>query len=106
MSPVIEKLLLQITYICLHITAQGKWHAHVHLSAHVRQMDVYIQPATQIYEDGHDFVYAFNESVYYQARNPQEPWTAEREQHAEHALQTMLASLEPFLATDSAEVAA
>ena len=45
-------------------------------------------------------------SVYYQARNPQEPWTAEREQHAEHALQTMLASLEPFLATDSAEVAA
>lgn len=50
-KPTIEELLLQILSTCLLVNAQGKWHAHFQVSAHVGWVDVYIQPADTDYQD-------------------------------------------------------
>jgi hypothetical protein len=106
MNPVIEKLVLQIAYICLHITAQGKWHAHFGISAHCRTLNVYVWPSTRNYVDGESGTPALSRFISYQAK----PRAAENaaapvsELAYEPALQSLLSDLEPFL-TPVAEVA-
>lgn len=107
MSPVIERLILQIAYVCLHITAQGKWHAHLAIQSHVNAIDVYLLPANTDYHSDDRPERAYSQAVYYHD-TPGYDWEKPEQQEARIGaeLLAMLADLEPFLGPEGAEVAA
>lgn len=96
MNPTIEKLLLQIAYVCLHITAQGKWHAFYNLSGHVERVDVYVYPADTNYQEPSERTLSAQASY----RTTPE-WASESEavRHGEarDSLMRLLSALEPYL---------
>lgn len=96
MNPTIEKLILQITWLCLQITSQGKWHAFASLSGHVRNFHVHILAADTDYEGEH--LHALYHDIKYQLSHPDwhEP-AAEIEHKAIIDLQQLLAELEQYL---------
>lgn len=99
MSPTIEALILQIVATSLRITSQGQWHAHVCLTPHVRLLDVYILPATTLYQAGHHRERALSQAVYWE-NTPGYAWQtpAQAEADAISKLEALLTDLEPFLA--------
>lgn len=107
MSPAIEAIILQLVATCLRITSQGKWHAHIQLAAHVRLLDIYILPATALYQEGETRERALSQAVYYQTA-PAYSWETEAQQEARaaHELEALLLDLQPYLAASAKEAAA
>lgn len=105
-SPAIEAIILQIIATSLRITSQGQWHTHVCLNAHVRLLDVYVLPATTLYQAGAHRERVLSQAVYYQ-NAPGYTWqnTAQAEARAISELEALLADLEPFLAANAKEPA-
>lgn len=101
MNPIIEKLLLQIAYVCLHITTQGKWHAHYTLAAHTRAVQVEILSANTDYLADKRQQRAFSRRVYYQNTPGYIQYDeAELATRAITELTELLNDLDPFLSIE------
>lgn len=106
MNPIIEKLLLQIAYVCLHITTQGKWHAHYTIAPHTRGVTVEILPADTNYLPETRHPRALNRVCYYQnAPGFIEHDEATLTARAIAELEALLSDLAPFLTTEQEEPA-
>lgn len=106
MSPIIEKLLLQIAYICLRITTQGNWHAHFTIAPHTRGVTVEIMPASTNYMAAQSQPRAMSRVCYYQnAPGFIEHDEAALSQRAITELEAILNDLIPFLSNEPSAVA-
>lgn len=101
MNPIIEKLLLQIAYVCLHITTQGKWHAHYSIAPHTRGVTVEILPANTAYTAGNRARPVLSRTIYYQNHPGYILYDeAEVTKRAITALTELLNDLDPFLSIE------
>lgn len=104
MSPIVEKLLLQIACICLRITTQGNWHAHFNIAPHTRGVTVEILPASTDYMAPQSHPRALSRVCYYQnAPGFIEHDEASLTERAITELEGILSDLIPFLSNEPTE---
>lgn len=57
-----KKALMDLFSVCLDVTADGRYHAHMTYSAHVEGVNVYVLPSDTDYQSKYE--YSLYESAY------------------------------------------